>query len=107
MSPRRRCKSLSRNSEGSCGEGFLGWPRRRYRSIPGAGCDGRANEGHWQKTRNPNEASRREVPTAANLPALSPENAPRKLSEFELVMEPSPTPHPDACTQLFRSSWSL
>src|SRR4029079_18695892 len=47
------CKSLSENCVGSCGEGFWLWPRRRGRSIPAAGCDSRANEGHWQKTRRP------------------------------------------------------
>ena len=46
-------KSLSENSEGRCGEGFWLWPRRRGRSIPAAGCDGRANAGHRQKTRRP------------------------------------------------------
>ena len=46
-------KSLSENSEGRCGEGFWPWPRRRGRGIPAAGCDGRANAGHGQKTRRP------------------------------------------------------
>src|SRR6266508_5420398 len=46
-------KSLSENSVGSCGEGFWLQPRRRGRSIPSAGCNGRANAGRSQKTRRP------------------------------------------------------
>ena len=46
-------KSLSENSVESCGEGFWLQPRRRGRSIPAAGCDGRANAGRGQKTRRP------------------------------------------------------
>ena len=46
-------KSLFENSKGSCEEGFWWWPRRRGRRIPGAGCNGRANAGHRQKTRRP------------------------------------------------------
>ncbi len=38
---------------GSCGEGFWRRPRRRGRSIPVAGCDGRANAGRRQKIRRP------------------------------------------------------
>jgi len=45
--------SLSENSEGSCGEGFWWWPRRRGRRIPAVACNGRANAGHRQKTRRP------------------------------------------------------
>src|SRR5688500_7528873 len=44
-------ESLSENCVGSCGEGFWIWPRRRDRSIPAAGCDGRANAGQRQKNR--------------------------------------------------------
>src|SRR6266542_5456997 len=36
-------QSLSENSVESCGEGFWLQPRRRGRSIPATGCDGRAN----------------------------------------------------------------
>ena len=46
-------ESLSENSEGSCGEGIWRWPRRRGRSIPEEGCNGRVNAGHRQKTRRP------------------------------------------------------
>src|SRR6266542_6493836 len=46
-------KSLSENSVEFCGEGFWLQPRRRGRSIPAAGCDGRANAGRRQKTRRP------------------------------------------------------
>src|SRR6266498_2164410 len=46
-------KSLSENSVESCGEGFWLQPRRRGRSIPAAGCDGRANAGRRQKTGRP------------------------------------------------------
>ncbi len=38
---------------GSSGEGFWLWPRRRGRSIPAAGCDGRVNARRKQKTRRP------------------------------------------------------
>jgi len=44
---------VSENCEGSCGEGFWLWPRRRGPSIPNAGCKDRANAGHGQKTRRP------------------------------------------------------
>jgi len=46
-------ESLSENCERCCGEGFWTWPRRRGRSIPGAGCDDRANAGQNRKTRRP------------------------------------------------------
>src|SRR5258706_5950788 len=46
-------KSLFGNYEGRCGEGFWPWPRRRVPRIPAAGCEGRANAGHGQKTRRP------------------------------------------------------
>ena len=46
-------KSLSENSEGSCGEGLWRWARRRGRRIPAAGCSGRANADHRQKDRRP------------------------------------------------------
>jgi len=45
--------SLSENSQGSCGEGFWEWPKRRDRSIPVANCDGRTNAVHRQKTGRP------------------------------------------------------
>src|SRR6185503_21094572 len=46
-------KSLSENWAGCCGRGFWLWTRRRDRGIPAAGCDGRANAVHRQKTRRP------------------------------------------------------
>src|SRR5262245_24410138 len=46
-------QSLSENWKGSCDEGFWPGPRRRDRSIPAAGCNGRANGGPGQKTRRP------------------------------------------------------
>src|SRR5205814_972097 len=46
-------KSLSENYEGCCGDEFWMWTRRPVRSIPGAGCEGRANEVRIQKTRRP------------------------------------------------------
>jgi hypothetical protein len=46
-------KSLTENWEGCCGEGFWLWARRRGPRIPAAGCKGRANEAHRQKTRCP------------------------------------------------------
>jgi len=46
-------KSLFENSEWFCGEGFWLRPRRRGLSIPAAGCKGRANAGHSQKSRRP------------------------------------------------------
>jgi len=48
-------KSLSENSEGSCGERFWARPRRRGRSIPEAGYADRANAGHDQKIRRPKD----------------------------------------------------
>ena len=47
---------MSENRVGSCGEGFWLWPRRRGRSIPAAGCDGRANAGHGQLPRLKDQA---------------------------------------------------
>ena len=44
---------MSENSKGACGEGFWLWARRRGPSIPAAGCTGRANKAHGQKTRRP------------------------------------------------------
>ena len=52
-------ESLSENCEGSCGEGFWFVPSRRGSvpdwpwSIPGAGCQDRANAGRRQKARRP------------------------------------------------------
>ena len=46
-------KSLSEKEKGFCDEGFFGRPRRRDRSIPAVGCDGRVNEGLAEKTRRP------------------------------------------------------
>jgi hypothetical protein len=46
-------KSLSGNAEGSCGQGFWWWPRRRGGRSPAVGCNHRANAGHRQKTRRP------------------------------------------------------
>jgi len=49
----RKSKSLSENCEGCRGKGFWLGPRRRGRSSPAAGCDGRANAGPSQKTGRP------------------------------------------------------
>src|SRR5712692_10360730 len=46
-------KSVFENSVRSCGERFWRRPRRRGRSIPAAGCDGRANAGCRRKIRRP------------------------------------------------------
>src|SRR6266704_1493232 len=48
-------QSLFGNYEGRCGEGFWLWPRRRVPRIPAAGCKERANAGHGQKTRRPED----------------------------------------------------
>ena len=63
--------SVTGNGVGSCGEGFWLWPRRLGRSIPKAGCDGRANAGHGQKTRRP-EGFRGKGPLASLLVGQRP-----------------------------------
>ena len=64
----RACLKIER---GSCGRGFWLWPRRQGPRIPNAGCKGRANEGHRQKTRRP-EGSRVKSTLAALLIAHRP-----------------------------------
>ena len=67
----KAAESLSENCVGSCDEGFWLWPRRRGRSIPAAGCDGRANAGHRQTTRRP-EGFRGKGPLASLLVGRRP-----------------------------------
>src|SRR6266508_4908566 len=86
-------KSLSENSVESCGEGFWLQPRRRGRSIPAAGCDGRANAGRSQKTRRP-ERFRGKGRLASLLLGHSPTAGmlPRRASPSSLFHE-NRTPH--------------
>jgi internalin A len=84
----RRAKSLSENSVGSCGEGFWLRPRRRGRSIPAAGCDGRANADRSQKNRRP-EGFRGKGRLASLLLGPSPTAGmlPRRVSPSSLFHE--------------------
>ena len=88
---RRGTKSLNGNGEGTCGEGFWWWPRRRGRSIPRVGCEGRANAGHRPEEPPPGGFSgkrpgdgvaRRSQTTPGLLPprALSPGRFPENRS---------------------------
>jgi len=63
---RPRIRACLKIESGSCGRGFWLWPRRQGPRIPNAGCKGRANEGHRQKTRRP-EGSRVKSALAALL----------------------------------------
>ncbi len=80
---RPRIRACLKIERGSCGRGFWLWPRRQGPRIPNAGCKGRANTGHRQKTRRP-EGSRVKSALAALLLAHRPTAgmlAPRALPD--------------------------